>query len=76
MGYGVSIFFLAVGAVLTWAITATVQGIELQTVGVILMVVGGIGLLFSLLFWSSFAESRRTGTVVQRDTVVERDVRS
>lgn len=69
MGYGVSIFFLAVGAVLTWAVTATVEGIELQTIGVILMAVGAIGLLFSLLFWSSFSERRRTGTVVERDVV-------
>lgn len=69
MGYGVSIFFLAVGAVLTWAVTATVEGIELQTIGVILMAVGAIGLLFSLLFWSSLSERRRTGTVVERDVV-------
>ena len=69
MGYGVSIFFLAVGAVLTWAVTATVEGIELQTIGVILMAVGAIGLLFSLLFWSSYSERRRTGTVVERDVV-------
>ena len=69
MGYGVSIFFLAVGAVLTWAVTATVEGIELQTIGVILMAVGAIGLLFSLLFWSSYSERRRAGTVVERDVV-------
>ncbi len=69
MGYGVSIFFLAVGAVLTWAVNVTVEGIELQTIGVILMAVGAIGLLFSLLFWSSYSERRRAGTVVERDVV-------
>ncbi len=79
MGYGVSIFFLAVGAVLTWAVNATVEGIEIQTIGVILMAVGGVGLVFSLLFWSSFSERRRGDLVVERDvvrgdTVVERDV--
>lgn len=68
MGYGVSIFLLAVGAVLTWAVNATVQGLELQTIGVILMAVGAIGLLFSLLFWSSYSERRR-GTVVERDVL-------
>ncbi len=70
MGYGVSIFFLAVGAVLTWAVDATVEGLDLQTVGVILMVVGGVGLMFSLLYWSSFNERR-----VRRTTVLDdRDV--
>lgn len=73
MGYGVSIFLIAVGAILTWAVDASVQGLDLHTVGVILMVVGGIGLLFSLLFWSSLME-RRNGTVVGRSTVIERDV--
>lgn len=69
MGYGVSIFLLAVGAVLTWAVNTTVEGIEVQTIGVILMVVGGIGLLFTLLFWSTYSARRRTGTVVERDVV-------
>lgn len=69
MGYGVSIFLLAVGAILTWAVDASVQGIDLQVVGVILMVVGAVGLMFSLLFWSSLAERRRGGA-----TVIEREV--
>lgn len=69
MGYGISIVLLAVGAVLTWAVNATVEGIELQTVGVILMAVGAVGLLFSLLFWSSYSQRRQAGTVVERDVV-------
>ena len=55
MGIGISIFMLAVGAILTFAIDATTRGVDLDTVGVILMVVGALGLLMSLLFWSSFA---------------------
>lgn len=74
MGYGVSIFLIAVGAVLTWAVNATVEGIELQTIGVILMAVGAMGLLFFLLFWSSYSEGRQVGTVVERDVVVKRDL--
>jgi len=74
MGYGVSIFLLAVGAILTWAVNVSVEGLDLEVIGVILMVVGAIGLLFSLLFWSSIAERRRGGTVVERGTVIERDV--
>ncbi|MBW3654369.1 MAG: DUF6458 family protein [Actinomycetota bacterium] len=69
MGIGTSIFLIALGAILKFAVTATVSGIELSTVGVILMVVGIIGLLVSLLF---LARSDR-GAVVRRDRVVERD---
>ncbi len=50
MGIGTSIFLIAVGAILKFAVTANVSGIELATVGVILMVVGGLGLLLSLFF--------------------------
>lgn len=68
MGIGVSIFFLAVGAILAFAVEATAGGINLDTVGVILMIVGGIGLLFSLLFWSSFAPfGRRDERTVTRE---------
>jgi hypothetical protein len=43
-----SIFLIAVGAILRYAVTITVSGVELQTVGLILMVVGIIGLVVSL----------------------------
>ena len=43
MGIGVSLILIAVGAILTWAVTAEASGVDLTTVGVILMVVGGIG---------------------------------
>ena len=69
MGIGTSIFLIAVGAILKFAVTTTVSGIELATVGVILMVVGVIGLLFSMLI---LGRADR-GTVVTRDRVVERD---
>ncbi len=55
MGIGISLFLLALGAVLTWAVTATVQGIDITAVGVILMIVGSIGLVLSMLFWASWA---------------------
>src|SRR5207344_3359683 len=54
MGLGVSIFLIAVGAILTWGVNATVSGLELQTIGVILMVVGALGLVLSMIFWSSW----------------------
>ena len=55
MGIGISVFLLAVGAILTFAVDVTTEGVNLDTVGVILMIVGAIGLLMSMLFWSSFA---------------------
>jgi sulfite exporter TauE/SafE len=70
MGIGTSVLLIAVGAILKWAITDTVSGVSLATIGVILMVVGVIGLLFTLLFASAWADRR--GAVV-RDRVVERE---
>ena len=49
MGIGISIFLLAVGAILAFAVHASVNGIDVQTVGVILMVVGAIGIVLFLL---------------------------
>jgi hypothetical protein len=63
VGIGVSIFLIAVGAILTWAVNASVSGLELDTIGVILMVVGALGLVLSMIFWSSwggFGGARRT----------------
>ena len=54
MGLGVSLFLIAVGAILTWAVNASVSGLELNTIGVILMIVGVIGLVLSMIFWSSW----------------------
>lgn len=50
-----SLLLIATGAVLAFAVNYSIQGIEIATVGWILMVVGVIGLLFSLLFLASFA---------------------
>jgi hypothetical protein len=54
MGLGVSIFLIAIGAILTWAVNAEVSGLDITAVGVILLVVGIVGLLLSMLFWSSW----------------------
>jgi len=61
MSIGASIFLLVVGAVLTFAVTVTAEGFNINTVGIILMIAGAIGLLLSLLFWSSFSPYRRRG---------------
>ena len=54
MGLGVSLILIAVGAILTWAVEADVSGLNITVVGVILMIVGLVGGLFSLAFWSSW----------------------
>jgi hypothetical protein len=67
MGIGVSVFLLAVGAILTFAVTLDVEGIDLNTVGIILMIVGAVGLALSLLFWSSFSPYGRPDDRPVRD---------
>ncbi len=54
MGLGVSLFLIAVGAVLAFAVSAEVSGLDVQTVGWIVMAVGLAGLVLSLIFWSSW----------------------
>jgi hypothetical protein len=48
MGIGMSIFLIAVGAILRYAVNITVEDVEIDTVGLILIVVGTIGLVISL----------------------------
>ena len=72
MGIGTSLLLFAVGAILKYAVTADVSGIDLDTVGVILMIVGAIGFVLSL-FWMTLYADRRRGAVVERD-VVDRPV--
>jgi hypothetical protein len=70
MPLGTSIFLIAVGAILRYAVTATTSGISLPTVGLILMIVGVAGLVLSVLYMLTWGPRR--GAVV-RDRVVERD---
>ena len=81
MGLGVSLFLIAVGAILAFAVDATVSGVDIQAVGWILLAVGAVGALISLMFWSTwggFGGSRRTvaddAPVARRRRVVEDDV--
>jgi hypothetical protein len=54
MGIAASLALIAIGAILTWAVQATVSGVDLDAVGVILMIIGGVGFLLSLFFWSTW----------------------
>jgi hypothetical protein len=68
MGIGTSLFLIAVGAILYFAVNADISGLEISTIGIILMVIGVVGLLISLFFLS---QSRRDAG---RTVVRERDV--
>ena len=68
MGIGVSIFLVALGAILAFAVNAEVSGLDVQTVGWILLAVGVIGLVLSMIFWSSWGGP---GGMRRRTTYVE-----
>jgi len=85
MGIAVSILLIAVGAVLTWGVTAEAEGLDVNNIGVILMIVGILGLVISMIFWSSWGGIHRraayvegatmppAGTPRRRATVIEED---
>ncbi len=75
MGITASLLLTAGGAVLTWGVNATVNGLNIHTIGVILMVVGIVGFVVSLFFWSTwggFGAGRDTTVIRERDTVDRR----
>jgi Domain of unknown function (DUF6458) len=55
MGLGIGILLAAVGAVLAFAVSATVSGVNIHAVGWILLIVGILGIVLSMIFWSSWA---------------------
>jgi hypothetical protein len=74
MGISLSILLMAVGAVLAWAVSAEVSGIDLQVAGIILLVIGAIGFVASLVFWSSWGGfGGRDAAGGQNTTIVERE---
>jgi hypothetical protein len=68
MGIGVSLILIAAGAILAFAVDYQVSGLELQTIGWILLVVGIVGALLSMIFWSSWG-----GPAGRRERVVYDD---
>ena len=62
VGLSASLVLIAAGAILYWAVTASLAGVSVNTVGVVLMIVGAVGLLLSFVFWSSWGgfRGRRT----------------
>ncbi len=73
MSIGASIALIAVGAILKYAVNASVQGIEIATVGLILIIAGIIGLVVSLILFANASRGGR-GDVVERRRVYRDDV--
>jgi cytochrome c oxidase subunit IV len=69
MGIGTSLVLIAIGAILSYAVEFDVQGLDINTVGVILMVLGVAGLLISLLYMAFWADRTRP-----RETVYDEGV--
>ena len=89
MTLGVSLLLVAAGAILIWGVTGEASGIDVDAIGVILIVVGIIGFILSLVFWDRWgagmpwgrrvtyvdgAQARRTVATPARTTVVEEEV--
>ena len=84
MGVGFGLVLIAAGAILTWAVNATVSGLDINAVGVILLILGIVLVVLDMLWWQSWQAGpwRRTTYVdggarvapVSRQVVVEEDV--
>lgn len=66
MATGTSIFLIALGAILTFAVDVTVSGLDLAAVGIILMIAGIIGVIVSLV-WIDRATAPRSDRVVTEE---------
>jgi Domain of unknown function (DUF6458) len=70
MGLGVSFLLIAAGAILAFAVNATVSGVDIHAIGWILLIVGLVGAVLSMIFWSTWAgpgywAGRRRGAYVE-----------
>jgi hypothetical protein len=70
MGIGASVFLIALGAILAFAVDVSTSGFNINTIGIILMVAGAVGLAMTMLV---FGRRDRVGTGVVEDRVVTRE---
>jgi membrane protein implicated in regulation of membrane protease activity len=75
MSIGVGIFLMVLGAILAFAVEATTPGINVNTLGIILLLTGLVAVLYSLLFWSNLSPWGRRSVARRRTVVEERPVR-
>jgi hypothetical protein len=73
MALGTSLFLIAVGAIMRYAVSDSLSGIDIPTIGLILMIVGVIGMLISLFTMTLWDRDRRRGVVEERRVVDRRD---
>src|SRR4029453_18713657 len=67
MGIGVGIFLMVLGAILAFAVKTDVPGINVNTLGVILLLIGLVAFVYSLVFWSALTPwGRRRGNARRR----------
>jgi uncharacterized membrane protein len=71
MGIGVSIFLIAVGAILAFAVNASVSGLDIAVVGYILMIVGVLGLIMTAFIWGPRRSTASRGDVVEERRVYD-----
>jgi hypothetical protein len=78
MGLGTSLFLIAVGAILDFAVKVNTNGVNLHTIGAILMIVGAVGVILSMIFWSSWGGFGGREVAVdggpRRRRVIEEDI--
>ncbi len=67
MGIGASVFLIAIGAILAFAVTVNAEGFNLNTIGWILMIVGVIGAILSFAFWTRRPTGHHHEHVIERD---------
>lgn len=75
MTIGVSLVLIAVGAILVWGVSAEAEGLDVDAIGVILMIVGFVGALLSMIFWSEWSpvyRGTRRRAYVEREAPVRR----
>jgi hypothetical protein len=63
MGLGFGLFLIAVGAILTWAVDVNSSSVDVNTIGVILMIIGAVGIVLSMIFWSTWGGFHRRDVV-------------
>jgi hypothetical protein len=72
MTIGAAIFLVALGAILRYAISDSIEGIDLQTIGLILMIAGVVGIVLEFIRQGMWRDRRRDGEVVERERVRDR----
>ncbi|MCI0686936.1 MAG: DUF6458 family protein [Sporichthyaceae bacterium] len=74
MGIGASIFLIAVGAILTFALERDISGLDIDVIGIILMLAGALGLFMFMVVWGNAAAPRRRMAQPPTEIVEERRV--